>query len=98
MPQVLRFVYDTNTVVGDSRFVITGIGTDIDDVKAILAAGGGLYDPNLWVSDSDGKGMNMTGPEPAFSGAVGSVNINPILPVAGGASVGVRLLTNMLSI
>ena len=78
--------------------MITGIGTDINDVKATLAAGAGLYDPNLWVSDSDGKGMNLTGPETAFSGAVGSVNINPILPVAGGASVGVRLLTNMLSI
>lgn len=83
-----RFVSATNTVDGDGRVVTTGTGTDIDDVIATLAAGAGLNELNAWVSDSDGQGLNLTGPVPALTGAVGSVTINPLLTGSGGTDVG----------
>lgn len=83
-----RFVSENNAIDANGRVVATGSGSSIDDVIGTLAAGAGLNELNTWVSDSDGAGMNLTGPVPVLVGAVGAVALNDLLIGGGGPDVG----------
>ena len=74
-----RFVSQNSSVDSNGRVLTTGGSGDLDDVIATLAAGAGLNELNTWVSDSDGIAVELNGPVPALTGAMGSVTLNTAL-------------------
>ena len=74
-----RFVSQNNSVDSNGRILPTGGSGDLDDVIATLAAGAGLNELNTWVSDSDREAIQLNGPVPAITGAMGSVTLNTAL-------------------
>ena len=74
-----RFVSQNNSVDSNGRILPTGGSGNLYDVIATLAAGAGLNELSTWVSDSDGAAIQLNGPVPALTGAMGSVTLNTAL-------------------
>ena len=68
-----------NILDSNGSILLTGGSGDLDDVIVTLAAGAGLNELNTWVSDSDGAAIQLNGPVPTLTRAMGSGTLNTAL-------------------